>query len=103
MLENMKKALYTGLGMASLTKDKLAELVDELAKKGELTKQEGKEIFEEISAKTKEAKEKLQVEVQRLVKESLAKMNLASKDDLAALERKVDELAAALKGRESEE
>lgn len=103
MLESVKKAMYTGLGMASLTKEKLEELVTELAKKGELSEQEGKEIFAEVAAKTKEAKDKLESQVRQLVKESLAKMNLVSKEDLAALERKVAELEEEIKGRESEE
>ena len=42
--ELMEKVLLLGVGAASLTKDKVDDLVDELVKRGQMTREEG-EVF----------------------------------------------------------
>ena len=46
MIDLIKKALYTGVGLAVLTKEKAEELVQELTKQAKLSEQEGKELFD---------------------------------------------------------
>ncbi len=46
MIDLIKKALYTGVGLAVLTKEKAEELVHELTKQAKLSEQEGKELFD---------------------------------------------------------
>ena len=41
MIDLIKKALYTGVGLAVLTKEKAEELVQELTKQAKLSEQEG--------------------------------------------------------------
>ncbi len=100
MLDIIKKTMFTGLGLAYLTKEKIEELSKELIAKGDLTEQEGKEIFSDLSKKSKEAKEKLEEQIKSVVHDSLDKMNLASREDVQALENKVNELADIIKDQQ---
>ena len=42
MLDSLKQAVYTSLGLASMTSDKISEAIRELTKKADLTEKEVK-------------------------------------------------------------
>lgn len=46
MVDLIKKAIYTGVGLAVLTKEKAEELVKDLSEQAKLSEQEGKELFD---------------------------------------------------------
>ena len=46
MVDLIKKAIYTGVGLAVLTKERAEELVKELSQQAKLSEQEGKELFD---------------------------------------------------------
>ena len=48
MIDLIKKAIYTGLGMAVLTKEKAEEMVKELSQQAKLSEAEGKELLESL-------------------------------------------------------
>jgi len=52
-MDFIKKSMLAGIGLAVLTKEKAEKTVDELIKKGELTKKEGKETIKEFTEKSK--------------------------------------------------
>jgi len=92
MYEFIKKTMFTGLGLAFLTKEKIAELSKELSKLGQLSEQEGKKLIEELSKKSEEAGKELKVQIEKLTEEHLKKMNLVTRDEFRALEKKVEQL-----------
>ncbi len=51
--DDLKKILLAGLGAVATTAEKSKELVDQLAKKGEITWEQGKVLNEELSRKVK--------------------------------------------------
>ena len=53
--EDFKKILLAGLGAVATTAEKSKELVDHLAKKGEITWEQGKILNEELARKVKRA------------------------------------------------
>lgn len=103
MIELIKKVMFTGVGMASMTKDKIAELAKEIIEKGKLSEKEGKALLAEIVQKSAEARKELEVQTDKLVQASLKKMKLASRDDLLKLENKLKKLAKSVKALESKE
>lgn len=95
----MKKGLYTGLGLALITKEKAEELAKELVTKGELSEKEGKSFIEEILKKSEEAKQELEKKTETLINQALKKTDILSRKDfisvsrrLAKLEEKIEEL-----------
>jgi polyhydroxyalkanoate synthesis regulator phasin len=94
MIDLIKKALYTGVGMAVLTKEKAEELVKELSQQAKLSEQEGKELFDGLLKQSEQARSDFQTKVDEAVLSVVKRLNLASKDEVDCLRTKVDELSA---------
>lgn len=89
MIELIKKAMLTGLGVASLTKEKVEEVANDFIEKGKLSEQEGKKLVDELMAKSEESKEDIKKQVDELVGKALAKMEIATKEDIASLRKEI--------------
>ncbi len=97
MKELLKNMIYTGVGAAFLTRDKLDEIRKELVERGNLTKEEGKEFVEDLVKKSDKTRDQLEIWLNHQVEERIKGLNLATADELDELRRKVEELEAALK------
>lgn len=53
--ENLRKLILAGVGVAAVTKEKGADVLDELVKKGKLTIEQGKVLNEELKHNIKDA------------------------------------------------
>jgi len=84
-----------GVGLAAMTKDKIDEHIKELVEKGRLTEKEGREIAEDMLKKSKQAKEDLEKQVEKLVQQTLDTLNVASKEDIEKLSARIEKLEAA--------
>ena len=96
MKETLKTMFYIGAGAAFLTKEKLEELKTELIEKGKVTQEEGKQLLEELTQKSEDAKNQLDKKIQAAVAEQLKKFKMASSADVAELKSQVEELKAML-------
>ncbi len=96
MKELLKNIVYTGVGAAFLTRDKLEEVRTELVKKGNLTKDEGKDFVDELLKKSDSARDQLELWLNRQVEDRVKQLNLATADEVADLRRKIDELQVAI-------
>lgn len=101
MIDLIKKALYTGVGMAVLTKEKAEELVKELTQQAKLSEQEGKELFDGLLKQSDQARVDFQAKVDDAVLSVIKRLNLVSKDELESLQNKVDELSAKIEQGQS--
>jgi polyhydroxyalkanoate synthesis regulator phasin len=101
MLDLMKKAIFTGLGLAFMTKEKIEEFSKEIIEKGRLSDTEGKKFIDELQNKSEEARKKLQEQIQSAVNHTLKKMNIATKDDISRVERKLAKLATSIKAKKT--
>jgi polyhydroxyalkanoate synthesis regulator phasin len=102
MKELLKSIVYTGVGAAFLTKDKIEELKSELVEKGKMTQEEGKQFVDELIGKSEKAKEQLELWLNKRVEERVKQLNLATIDEVNDLRRQVEELQVALNRQESE-
>ena len=101
MVDLMKKAIFTGLGLAFMTKEKIEEFSKEIIEKGRLSDTEGKEFIDEPQNKSEEVRKKLQKQVQSAVNNTLKKMNIATKDDISRVEKKLAKLATSIKAKKT--
>ncbi|MDD3814533.1 MAG: hypothetical protein PHZ02_07780 [Desulfocapsaceae bacterium] len=92
MIELIKKAMLTGLGVASLTKEKIEEIGRDFVEQGKLSQQEGEKLVDEILAKVEEAKEDIRKQIEERVEEIVKKMNLVRQSDLEELKLQIKEL-----------
>jgi len=95
MLDSIHKMFLAGVGLAAMTKDKIDEHIKELVEKGRLTEEEGREIAEDMLKKSKQAKEDLEKQVEKLVQQTLDTLNVASKEDIEKLTARIEKLEAA--------
>jgi polyhydroxyalkanoate synthesis regulator phasin len=96
MVELIKRAIYTGLGLAVLTKEKAEELIKELTQQAKLSEQEGKELFDSLLKQSEQARTDFQTRLDEGVVAVVKRLNLATKDEVASLRSQVEELSVKL-------
>ena len=100
MIDLVKKAMFTGLGVMSLTKEKVEEIADEFVAKGKLSEQEGKKLVKDILERSEESKGELKKQIELAVQSTLAKMDIATKSDMEGIKNELAELKESLKKSE---
>lgn len=95
MIELIKKAMLTGLGVASLTKEKIEEIGRDFIDQGKLSQQEGEKLMEDLRTRADESKQEIKKQIEERVDEILRKMNLVKVSDLDELKRQIKELQDA--------
>lgn len=100
MIELIKKAMLTGLGVASLTKEKIEEIGRDFIDQGKLSQQEGEKLMEDLRVRVEESKEEIKKQIEERVEEVLKKMNLARSSEVDELKRQIKELQDAKAGKE---
>lgn len=90
------KAFSFGVGLAAASKEQAEKLVEELVKRGEIAKNESPAYVNELVAKGEAAREKLEAIVRDRVQARLRELNVASKEDVQRLERRIEALERKL-------
>ena len=103
MKELLKNIMYAGLGAAFLTKEKLEEMQKELIEKGKMSQEEGKQFVDELRLKSEKAREQLDGWITSRVEERVRQLNLATRDEVVELQRKIDELQSLVSKDKSAE
>lgn len=88
----LRKLFLSGLGIFALTQEKIEELVEELAKMGEIAWGEKEDLLSELIEKGREQKTVVERRIGKKVEEIISRANIASKDDIKRLEKKIDAL-----------
>jgi polyhydroxyalkanoate synthesis regulator phasin len=96
MIESVKKLGLLGIGLAALTQEKLQELIEELEKKGEISREEGKKIAREAMAERERKAKEIQQKIASEVERALAKVDIASKKDIEKLDKRIAKLEKAI-------
>ncbi len=92
MIDLFKKAVAAGIGVAVVTKEKVQSTLDELVEKGRISAEEAKQLGDRILAEGEAETEKAKVEANQFFNDLLHKANLATSQDLAALEARIRDL-----------
>jgi polyhydroxyalkanoate synthesis regulator phasin len=103
MIELIKKVMFTGLGVASLTREKVEEIGRDFIEQGKLSQQEGEKLMEELSARADESKQEIKKQIEIRVEEILKKMNLVRMSDLDELKLQIKELQDRCAAEENKE
>lgn len=91
--EAVRKALLAGFGM----QDRVKELVDELVEKGELSKSQGAKLVREWSQKAEKSTVDVSQTLSDILSKTLRKMNIPTRDELAKLDRKLQNISTRIK------
>ncbi len=92
MSEMLRKMGLFSIGVISLTQEKAEEFTQEMIKKGEMSREEGKKFVRDIlSEKEKQIKD-IEDKIDEKVEKVIQKSGLVMKSDLDALEKKIEKL-----------
>jgi polyhydroxyalkanoate synthesis regulator phasin len=92
MSDLIKKTLLAGVGLALKTWDEVEDLAKELVDKGKMTEKDGSKFLKDLQKRYEETQKKLEVRVERTVKDFLKKANVVTSDELKAVKKEVREL-----------
>ena len=59
MLDLVKRGILMGIGISSLTKDKIEELAEKIIEESKLSEEEGRKLVEDLLKQSKEARKNL--------------------------------------------
>ncbi|MCB0843557.1 MAG: hypothetical protein KDD63_06680 [Bacteroidetes bacterium] len=97
MEELVKKFIYTGVGIASITAEKVQEAVDELIGKGKVSKEEGEKMVDNFFDQVDDRKHEIEDKVKDIfgnLRESLNLPEFVSKGELEAIVKRIEALEA---------
>ena len=92
MKNKIGKAISLGLGLAIAGKEQVEKTVEELVKKGEVTKSESKELVEHLLRKGEEMKSQMEAIAREKVSGAFAEKGLATAEDIKRLEARIEAL-----------
>lgn len=92
MMDLFRKAVLAGIGIASLTMEKVEELSNDLIDKGKLSEQEGEKFLQEMQKRAEESREALKQQTDRLVESAIGRMQLTKVSDLEKLQAEIEGL-----------
>ncbi len=92
----IEKSMLLGLGVLTLTRDKIVQTVESLVDEGEIKAEEAPSIIDKLVSRGEEERE----ELRKLMRDELEKRRIhapvASHKDIAELSQKIDNLAARI-------
>jgi len=97
MIDQLKRALTTGVGLALKTWDEVETLGKEMVRKAKLPENEAANFLKGLKRNYELTQKRLEVRVNQLVKDVMRKANLATRDEVQALKREIEKLQKELK------
>jgi len=97
MRELLKKTALIGIGLASMTKDKIEHFAKQLADEANLSEEEGRKFVDDILKQSEKTKQSVEESVEKTVRNILAKMDVPTRSDLKALDERLAALESAIK------
>jgi len=85
----LKKTLHFGIGLFDYTKEKVESLVEEMVRRGEVSRQESSQAVEELWAKAKEEQAAFWDKMKTLINKVVDDMALVKRSEFKALEARL--------------
>jgi len=97
-MEILKNFVYAGVGLASLTTDKVKETVEDLVEKGKISDTEGKKIVEDFFKSTESKKEEFESKLKSLGDTISSKFDFikSNTEEVDSLKKRIEELEKEL-------
>lgn len=96
MLEAMNRMMLAGLGALTMTKERAEQIFDEYVQRGKVESDQRQGFVKDLMDTADKGRKELEQMIHDQVRQSVAALDLATKDDLSRLEAKIDALQAKL-------
>jgi polyhydroxyalkanoate synthesis regulator phasin len=87
--ELFKKFVYTGVGMASMAKDRLEKTIHEIVEKNKMNTEEGEKIMKDFIDSTEKKAKEIKDTVNKIIEKAKAELKSTPKDELEALKQRI--------------
>jgi polyhydroxyalkanoate synthesis regulator phasin len=95
MLEILKKTYLAGAGLAAKTWDEVESLSKEVVKKAKMSEKEGAKYLKDMKKRYDDTQKKTGTYVEKVVKATLKKMDIATAADIKVLKKDIQQLKKA--------
>jgi polyhydroxyalkanoate synthesis regulator phasin len=95
MIDILKKTYLAGLGLAAKTWEEVEALSKEIAKKAKMSEKEGSKFLKDMKNRYDDTQKKTGKYVEKVVKDIMKKMDVATADDVKALRKEIQQLKKA--------
>ncbi len=92
MKETLDKLWLAGLGALSMTRERAEKIFDDLVQRGQEERTNKRDFVENLVQSADKTRQEVESFVDRQVKQALSRLHVATKDDIARLEAKLDQL-----------
>ena len=93
----IKKTIFAGLGILSLSREKAEELAKELIKQGELAKTDEAKFVKDLMKRVEKNKAEVEKKTEEVVTKTVEKLNVPTRKEVNDLKASVDKLIKKLK------
>ena len=95
MIEILKKTYLVGAGLAAKTWDEVESLSKEVVKKAKMSEKEGAKFIKDMKKRYDDTQKKTGTYVEKVVKDILKKMDIATAADIKTLKKEIQQLKKA--------
>lgn len=98
-MESLKNIIYAGVGLATMTSDKLKETINDLVERGKISDTEGKRIIDDFFKTTESTKEEFETKIKSMSDKLTSTFDFKGKKEervIKNLEKKISELEKQL-------
>jgi len=102
MFDMLKKAMLFSAGLASMTREKMEKFVDEMVKRGEISEKEGRELVDDLIARSRKARQDFEDGVTKAVAKALEKLNIPQRSEIEKIWARIEELEKSKEDKKDE-
>jgi len=92
MLEEIKKILFSGLGVVLVTREKVEEVTRKLVDEAKLSKEEARDLVDELFETGSKQWSEMETSITRTVQKGIQNLDVASRKELDDCQSRVDNL-----------
>ncbi|MCS7065755.1 MAG: phasin family protein [Fimbriimonadales bacterium] len=86
----LEQGVLMGLGAVALTRETAQHMVDEMIKRGQAQREEASELVDKLVKRGERERDALRKLIRREVEDALKALNLPTRSELHAIERRLD-------------
>lgn len=96
----LETLLLSGLGIASVTQEKVQKFVDDMVKEGEVSEKDGAVMAKKLIDSMEKNRREMETKMNKTFKDMIDKTKVPTRKELQALEKKINDLNRRLDAAE---
>jgi polyhydroxyalkanoate synthesis regulator phasin len=96
MFESFRKAALFGIGAAAMSMEKISQTIDDLVAHGDMTTDEGKKLFQDVTSNIEEQGRNLTEQIRSQIRSMLKDMGVADRSQVTMMEGRIEALERRL-------